>query len=108
MVDYDDRQKAPNYSANESFNTRLSRQNTFEKSPRASGYGLSGSPEMSFTSASPSHYSRRVGEESIRAMAEGEEEEEKGLRAVPFKIVMLGNVDVGKTCIVQRYIHNHF
>lgn len=105
MVDYDDRQKAPNYSANESFNKRLSRR---EVSPRASGKGLSGSPEMSFTSTSPSHYSRRAGEESIRAMVDGEEEEERNLRAVPFKIVMLGNVDVGKTCIVQRYIHNHF
>ena len=64
---------------------------------------------MSFTSTtSPSHYSKRIGEESIRAMADGEDEEEKNLRAVPFKIVMLGNVDVGKTCIVQRYIHNHF
>ena len=60
---------------------------------------MSGSPELSFTS-SPSHYSRRVGEESIRAMADGEEEEEKGLRAIPFKLVMLGNMDVGKTCIV--------
>ena len=62
---------------------------------------------MSFTS-SPSHYSRRVGEESMRALADGEDEEEKSLRAVPFKIVMLGNVDVGKTCIVKRYIYNQY
>ena len=31
---------------------------------------------MSFTSLSPSHYSRRQAEESIRALADGEEEEE--------------------------------
>ena len=41
-------------------------------------------------------------------MAEGEEEEEAHLRAIPFKLVMLGNMDVGKTCIVQRYIHNQY
>ena len=56
-------------------------------------------PDMSFAH-SPSRYSKRNNEDSIRAMAEGEDEEEAGLRAIPYKIVMLGDVSVGKTCIV--------
>ncbi len=27
---------------------------------------------------------------------------------VPFKIVMLGDVSVGKTCIVNRFLNNEF
>jgi len=27
---------------------------------------------------------------------------------IPFKVVMLGDVSVGKTCIVNRYIHDTF
>ena len=49
-----------------------------------------------------------MNEDAVRAMAEGESEEDAELRAVPFKIVMLGDVSVGKTCIVQRYIYNQF
>ena len=56
----------------------------------------------------PSSYSRRMNDESLQAMAEGESEEDGDLKAVPFKIVMLGDVSVGKTCIVQRYVYNHY
>ena len=72
---------------------------------------LSGSPEnaMSFgESHGPSSYSKRMNDESLQAMAEGESEEDGDLVAVPFKIVMLGDASVGKTCIVQRYIYNQY
>ena len=56
----------------------------------------------------PDSYSRRMNEESLQAMSEGQSEEDADLQAKPYKIVMLGDVSVGKTCIVQRYIYNQF
>ena len=95
MADYDHRRSSPNYAANDSFNRRMSQRGN---SPA----------EMSFTEHHSSAYSKRHNEEAIRAMADGAEEEEAGLKAIPFKVVMLGDVSVGKTCIVQRYIYNQY
>ena len=90
MVD-NGRGRAPNFSQNEGLNQRLSQKRR----------DSSGSPDMSFgTSSSPDRYSKRHNEESIRALAEGEDEAEAGLKAIPYKVVMLGDVSVGKTCIV--------
>jgi len=41
-----------------------------------------------------------MNDESLNAMATGENDEDAGLKAIPFKIVMLGDVSVGKTCLV--------
>ena len=91
MVEND--RRAPNYSANESFNRRLSN--------RESQSFRTGSPEMSFNNiGSPNNYSKRMNDESLNAMATGENDEDAGLKAIPFKIVMLGDVSVGKTCLV--------
>lgn len=45
-------------------------------------------------------YSKRMNDESLQAMSEGQSEEDSDLQAKPYKIVMLGDVSVGKTCIV--------
>ena len=58
---------------------------------------------MSFTSnshGSPNNYSKRMNDETLNALARGDEAEDADLKAIPFKIVMLGDVSVGKTCIV--------
>ena len=37
-----------------------------------------------------------------------EEDNEVKLKPIPFKICLVGNSSVGKTCLVERYINNNF
>ena len=34
--------------------------------------------------------------------------DDPNVKAIPFKICVIGNSDVGKTCIVERYVNNIF
>lgn len=38
----------------------------------------------------------------------GESPDDVNLKTISFKIVMLGDMSVGKTCIFKRYFHNSF
>lgn len=55
-------------------------------------------------------YSQKKGQEEINSLASGlkEHPDDVALKAVPFKMVMLGDVSVGKTCIFKRYFYNHY
>ena len=78
---------------------------------RTSPTNHAGSPDsMSFGDGldASDTYSKRMNDESLHAMSEGQSEQDSDLKAMPYKIVMLGDVSVGKTCIVQRYIYNQF
>ena len=37
-----------------------------------------------------------------------EDDAEANLKPIPFKICLVGNGSVGKTCIVERYINDNF
>ena len=52
--------------------------------------------------------SRRLNAEQLDQMARGVNDNDTNLKAIPFKICIIGNSSVGKTCIVERYINNTF
>ena len=55
-------------------------------------------------------YSTKMNHDAMNMLARGIEEspEDQKLKAVPFKVVMLGDVSVGKTCIFKRYFYDTF
>jgi len=46
--------------------------------------------------------------DNLENMYQGMNDGDSGLKAIPFKICVVGNSSVGKTCIVSRYINNRF
>mmetsp|Transcript_11046 Transcript_11046/g.13964 ORF Transcript_11046/g.13964 Transcript_11046/m.13964 type:complete len:99 (-) Transcript_11046:1197-1493(-) len=51
----------------------------------------------------------RINTDNIGALAAGKQlNEEDAKQAVPFKICLVGNAAVGKSCIVDRYINDNF
>ena len=51
---------------------------------------------------------RRVNADNLETIAQGANAQDIYLKAIPFKLCMIGNASVGKTCIVERYINNKF
>ena len=54
-------------------------------------------------------YGRRMDLDNIEELARGTTLTDRdSQKAIPFKICLIGNSSVGKTCIVDRYISNEF
>ena len=54
---------------------------------------------------------RRMNSETIEGVATGQfgrADDDANVKPIPFKICVVGNSDVGKTCIVERYVNNIF
>ena len=52
---------------------------------------------------------QRINTDNIGALASGKKlTEDDAKQAIPFKICLVGNAAVGKSCIVDRYINDNF
>jgi len=58
---------------------------------------------------SKSGYSRRMNADNVEELSRGTlMDSDSNEKAIPFKVCLIGDSDVGKTCIVERYINNHY
>ena len=56
-----------------------------------------------------SGYSKRFDQENLDSLARGTQlSPSNSQKAIPFKVCLIGNSSVGKTCIVERYVNNKF